>query len=97
MAFLTVEDLVGTVEIIVFPRDYEKNVNRLEEDNKVFILGRVAAEDDKASKLICEKMWLFTEVPRELWVQFSSKEEYQEKEDYPSQRYSSLVLIPLVR
>ncbi|MCI8731247.1 MAG: DNA polymerase III subunit alpha [Lachnospiraceae bacterium] len=81
MAFLTVEDLVGTVEIIVFPRDYEKNVNRLEEDNKVFILGRVAAEDDKASKLICEKMWLFTEVPRELWVQFSSKEEYQEKEE----------------
>ena len=85
MAFLTVEDLVGTVEIIVFPRDYEKNVNRLEEDNKVFILGRVAAEDDKASKLICEKMWLFTEVPRELWVQFSSKEEYQEKEEQLAQ------------
>lgn len=85
MAFLTVEDLVGTVEIIVFPRDYEKNVNRLEEENKVFILGRVAAEDDKASKLICEKMWLFTEVPRELWVQFSSKEEYQEKEEQLAQ------------
>ena len=24
MAFITIEDLVGTVEIIIFPRDYEK-------------------------------------------------------------------------
>lgn len=85
MAFLTVEDLVGTVEIIVFPRDYERNVKRLEEENKVFIRGRVAAEDDKASRLICEKMWLFTEIPRELWVQFSSKEEYQAREEQLNQ------------
>ncbi len=81
MAFLTVEDLVGTVEVIVFPRDYQRNQRLLEEDNKVFIQGRVSGEDDKASKLICEKMWLFTELPRELWVQFSSKEEYREKEE----------------
>lgn len=80
MAFLTVEDLVGTVEVLVFPRDYQRNQQLLEEENKVFIRGRVSGEDDKASKLICEKMWLFTELPRELWVQFSSKEEYQEKE-----------------
>ncbi len=81
MAFLTVEDLVGTVEVIVFPRDYERNVDMLAEENKVFIRGKVAAEDDKASKLICEKIWLFAEKPRELWIQFASKEEYQEKEE----------------
>lgn len=81
MAFLTVEDLIGTVEVIVFPKDYERNTNMLEEENKVFIRGKVAAEDDKASKLICEKICLFTEIPRELWIQFAAKEEYQEKEE----------------
>ena len=37
MAFLTVEDLFGTVEVIVFPRDYEKYHDRMNEDEKVFI------------------------------------------------------------
>ncbi len=80
MAFLTIEDLIGSVEVIVFPRDYKHNANLLEQENKVFVRGKVAAEDDRASKLICEKICLFTEVPKELWIQFSSKEEYQEKE-----------------
>ncbi len=81
MAFLTIEDLIGTVEVIVFPRDYERNADALEEENKVFVRGRVAAEDDKASKLICEKIYLFTDIPRELWIQFTSMEEYMEKEE----------------
>ena len=53
MAFVTVEDLLGTVEVVVFPRDYEKNRALLEIDQKVFIKGRVSEEDEKASKLIC--------------------------------------------
>ena len=64
MAFLTLEDLVGTVEIVVFSRDYEKNVRFMEVDAKVFIQGRVSAEDDKASKLICENIYPFDMVPR---------------------------------
>ena len=80
MAFITVEDLVGTVEVIVFPKTYEHSVSVLEEENKVFVQGRVAAEDDKASKLICEKIYLFTDIPRELWIQFPSKEEYRQRE-----------------
>ena len=80
MAFLTLEDLVGTVEVVVFPRDYEKNVQFMNVDDKVFIQGRVSAEDDKASKLICEKIFSFEEVPRELWLQFASKEEFLAKE-----------------
>jgi DNA polymerase-3 subunit alpha len=56
MAFLTLEDLLGTVEVIVFPRDYEKNSNLLVEDSKVFVQGRVVCEEDKPSKLICEKI-----------------------------------------
>lgn len=80
MAFLTLEDLVGTVEVIVFPRDYERNQPVMEEEAKVFIQGRIAAEDDKASKLICEKIVSFDQVPRELWVQFQTKEEFRRRE-----------------
>lgn len=80
MAFFTLEDLVGTVEIVVFPRDYEKNQTNLEEDTKVFIQGRVSAEDEKASKLIFEKVRSFEEIPRELWIQFKDREEYAKKE-----------------
>lgn len=80
MAFLTLEDLVGTVEVVVFPRDYEKNIQHMNVDDKVFIQGRVSAEDDKASKLICESIYSFEEAPRELWFQFDSKEEFLARE-----------------
>lgn len=73
MAFITVEDLVGTVEVVVFPRDYEKNRANLEADRKVFIRGRVSEEDEKASKLICEKMIPFDQTKKELWIQFPDK------------------------
>ena len=80
MAFLTVEDLFGTVEVVVFPRDYEKNRQYLEEDNKIFVKGRVSEEDDKASKLICEKILPFGQKKKELWIQFPDKETYLEEE-----------------
>ena len=50
---------MGTVEVIVFPKDYEKNAELLDEDAKVFIKGRVSAEDDRPSKLVCERVWAF--------------------------------------
>ena len=80
MAFLTVEDLVGTVEVVVFPRDYEKNRTYLEEDVNVFVKGRVSEEDDSASKLICESIVPFDNVPCELWVQFADIATYQSEE-----------------
>lgn len=80
MAFLTIEDLVGTVEVVVFPKDYEKNQQYLNEDERVFVRGRVNSEDDKPSKLICEKIWKFAEVPQELWVQFADMDAYRERE-----------------
>ena len=76
MAFITVEDLLGSVEVIVFPGSYEKYRDLLEEDEKVFIEGRVSVEDDKASKLFAEKISRFSDVPRELWVACADMDEY---------------------
>ena len=80
MAFITLEDLVGTVEIIIFPKDYERYAKYLENDAKVFVEGRVTAEEDRNGKLICEKIISFDEVKRELWLQFPSKSYFEEKE-----------------
>ena len=80
MAFLTIEDLMGTVEVVVFPKDYEKNRNCLQEDSKVFVKGRVSEEDDNASKLICELIIPFEDVPSELWIQFPDIPSFQSEE-----------------
>ena len=100
MAFLTLEDLVGTVEVVVFPRDYEKCQMFLNEDARLFIQGRVSAEDDKASKLILEKVRSFDDMPREVWIQFDSREAYAEAEtglvdDLMESRGNSTVVIYL--
>ena len=80
MAFLTIEDLMGTVEVVIFPRDYEKNQQYLMEDGKVFIRGRVSEEDDNASKLICEEIIPFEKTRKELWLQFSDKQTFMKEE-----------------
>lgn len=79
MAFLQIEDLVGTVEVIVFPKDYEKNSSKLVEDNKVFVRGRVSLEEDRDGKLICEKITAFDEIPKKLWIKFSTMEDYEQR------------------
>lgn len=80
MAFLTVEDLVGSIEVIVFPKTYEANAARLDADAKVFIEGRVSVEDDRDAKLIAQKVTLFDEIPRTVWLRFDNKNAYEEKD-----------------
>ena len=81
MSFFQLEDLVGTVEVVVFPKTYEKCSANLIEDNKVFVTGRVQADDEKDGKLICESIQSFEDVPKKLWIKFAAKESYQEKEN----------------
>lgn len=78
MAFITIQDLVGTVEVIVFPRDYMANRAIFDTATKVFITGRVTANVDENAKIICEKVIDFDSVPRKLWIRFADKAEYEE-------------------
>ena len=86
MAFLTVEDTVGSVEVIVFPKDYEKNSYKLTDENKVFIQGRVSVEEERDGKLISEKITAFDEIPRKVWLKFPNMDSYisQEKQLFDS-------------
>ena len=81
MAFITVEDLVGSVEVIVFPKDYEKYSSLLNEDEKVFVEGRTSVEEDKDGKLILERIKSFDDISRKLWIQFDSMDVYKERQD----------------
>jgi DNA polymerase-3 subunit alpha len=76
MAFLNLEDLAGSVEVIVFPKDYESKRELFVEDSKVFIQGRVSVGEDPVGKLICERVTPFTDLPKELWLKFPDKESY---------------------
>ncbi len=76
MAFISLEDLVGTVEVIIWPSDYEKNAQWIEEDSKVFIQGRASVEEERDAKLICEKIIPFSQIPKKCWIKFLTKEDY---------------------
>jgi DNA polymerase-3 subunit alpha len=76
MAFVTLEDLTGAVEVIVFPKIYERAAMKLSEDAHVIIEGHVSVEDEKDAKLMADKVMTFEEIPRTVWVQFANREAF---------------------
>jgi len=80
MAFINLEDMVGAVEIIVFPRDYEKYKLLLNEDNKVLIRGKITVEEDKPAKLICQEIIPFESIRKEIWIKYPNKNKFVEDE-----------------
>ena len=75
MAIMTFEDLVGTIEVIAFPKAYKLYGTKMQEDNKVVLTGRVSLEDNKDGKLFCETVKLFSEIQRNMWIQFENDAE----------------------
>ncbi|WP_033154601.1 DNA polymerase III subunit alpha [Pseudobutyrivibrio ruminis] len=90
MAFITLEDLTGQVEVIVFPNSFEPARSLIAENNKVFISGRVQAEEEKDAKIICQDIKSFDDCKREIWIQFSNKAEYDSKEQLLSDTIRSM-------
>ncbi|MBR4966559.1 MAG: DNA polymerase III subunit alpha, partial [Lachnospiraceae bacterium] len=77
MGFLTIEDMVGSVEVLVFPRQYETHAPLLTEDAKVFVHGIVSAEEEKDAKVICEKVVSFEQYPRKIWIKFADRTAFE--------------------
>ncbi len=75
MAFITLEDMVGQAEVIVFPKTYQQFQQLLTEGSKIMISGRVSVEEDKGGKLISEAIYRFEDIPRTLWLQFKDEEQ----------------------
>ncbi len=81
MAFITVEDLFGSVEVILFPRDYEANSRFINVDDKVFVKGRVQVSEEENGKMVCERIVPFDSIPSELWIKFDNKAAYMASEN----------------
>ncbi len=79
MAFLQIEDTVGTLEVLVFPNVYQRVREFLQTDRKVFIEGKVSVSDEEDSKLLAETVYSFSDAPRDIWLQFASMDDYKEK------------------
>ncbi len=60
MAFVTVEDLFGSVECVCFPKIYDRIRNFLEADRVVSLSGRISIEEGKAPVIIVDKMTEFS-------------------------------------
>ncbi|MBO7729245.1 MAG: DNA polymerase III subunit alpha [Lachnospiraceae bacterium] len=82
MAFLTLEDLFGTVEVIVFPADYVLNRPLIVEGKRVLIKGKVTIDSDADGKLIAERIIDLEETGKELWIQFQNRADYDKHERY---------------
>lgn len=80
MAFLTLEDLYGTVEIILFPRDYQKYRHLLVMDTGLYVKGRASVSEENG-KLIAEMVVAMEDVPKEIWIQVENIGEFQAKKD----------------
>ena len=86
MAFVTLEDLYGEIEIIVFPRDYNRFRDKLIKDSKVLIKGNASVSETEA-KLILSELYTIDELKldleaekKEVWVCFSDEQKYNEAE-----------------
>ncbi len=68
MAFLTLEDLYGSFEIVVFPNIYEKYLGRLSEEQVILVEGKVSVKEEEASKVIANSIALYEELRQKLWI-----------------------------
>ena len=80
MAFVTVEDMEGSVEVILFPKVFEQYRSLLQEDAKIFVRGRASVSDEEQGRVICEEILPFDSLPKELWIQFADKDSYTARE-----------------
>ena len=74
--------MVGTVEVLVFPKDYERLRSKLNPDAKMFIRGRVSVEEDKAAKLLLSDVVLFEDITTDVYIRFKNRAEFLDGKEH---------------
>lgn len=82
MVCLVLEDLIGSLEVVVFPEQYEKCKSFLREEAMVFCKGKVKKEEAKYASLQVDLVTYFfdREQTAVIWLQFADFADYQKKE-----------------
>lgn len=68
MAFLTVEDLYGPTEIILFESAYQNCANVLMEDNIVLVNGRLSVREDEETKIVANQITEFATKKKSIFI-----------------------------
>ena len=78
MAYLELEDLTGSIEVIVFPNTLEKYDSLLYEDTKLLLKGDVSVDDEtKPAKLLMKSAVALDEIPKRLFLEFKDIDDYK--------------------
>ena len=64
MAFLTLEDVFGSVEVIVFPKVYQKYSQKIDEDAIVAVSGSLSIREDEEPKILCDTVEFLEDMPQ---------------------------------
>mgnify|MGYP002477347386 CR=1 FL=1 len=80
MAFVEIEDLYGSVEVIVFPKVFEQCKELLVEDQPIIVRGRVTIQEDQIAKIIADRIQLLDNDGIDdsaiVWVKIKNNDEY---------------------
>ncbi len=71
MAFISLEDMYGTIEVIVFPDTYSRYMQYIAEDNIILLKGRASISEDQPAKIICESITPYENIEdsdKTLWL-----------------------------
>ena len=86
MAFLTIEDIYGQIDVVVFPEVFDRSRELLHTDAKIFVRGKANIGRDETASLLASAIYDIEDVRREVWVAFADIEEFRKQ----SQRLTEL-------
>ena len=79
MAFLKLEDLTGTIEVVVFPKILERLNNVIQQDKLVIVKGRVNIREEEVPKIICDDISGLEKINNnKIFIRISKKSDLKE-------------------
>ena len=75
MCFLTLEDYTSAIEVVIFPKIFERYGKYIFPESKIVIFGKLQIEDEKAPKIIAHSLYPLGEVQVGLCLELSGKNE----------------------
>ena len=77
MAFVTIEDVFGPIEVLVFPKILTRYSYLLQEESVVMIEGKLSIREDEEPKLLCERVSAIDnieDIPKTIFIKIPTKD-----------------------
>ncbi len=95
MAFITLEDMIGNMEVVVFPNVYAQYRDVITEGAKIFVSGNASVDASTGeAKLLADKIASFADVPKKLWIRYADEASYNNGRETLKQKLAQEMLSP---